>query len=247
MKKTHIIKYFLLLILILTISSWLILLANGYKINPQSHKLEKTGMIYLESTPKDVTVYINGLLKSTETPHKHAEIFPGRYDIKIIKPNFYDWQETLWVNPEQVTERKYIVLFYKESQKIELTNEEKNNYQKQFDLVNLLLNKNLFIKENNEIWFGDIFITRLSQNIKKAVWYFDKKHILYQVEKNINIMDVNGTNIISLVELNNDKTTSFFSEDGGESLVYKDGEDLKKIKITQNNGLMDKITEPILN
>lgn len=246
MKRIHIIKYILLLILILAVSAWLILLANGYNINPQTYKLDKTGMIYLESTPSDVDVYINGDYKADETSYKLKRIFPGRYDVILCNENYYDWQETLWVESEMVAERKYIVLFLKKPEAIELTEEEIEFWNKQFANPKDSWTKNLYIKDNNEIWFDDILISRLSYNIKKICWYYDKHHILYQVDKKINIMDVTGTNIITLAELSNDELAYFTDDDNGESLVYKDGDEIYKIKITQSKGFIEELTPNIL-
>lgn len=246
MKNIHIVKYILLLVIILTISAWLIILANGYKINPRTHKLEKTGMIYLSSTPSNSNVYINGELKTEQTPYKLRDIFPQRYDIKISKDGFSDWQETLHVEPEAVAERKYVVLFYKKLQEIILTPEEQASYKKILESNQESWIKNLFIKDENELWFGDVLVTRLSDEIKQVRWYDDLQHIIYHIEGSINIMDVNGTNIIKLVEIPNTKTANFISVDNGESLIYQVDDNIYKIKLTQNNGLINDLKPNIL-
>lgn len=246
MQKPHFVKYVLVLVLILAISIWLILLANGYKINYQTYKLEKTGMIYLSSTPAEAQVFINGQLKATKTPYKLSNIFPGRYDIKLTAVGFHDWQETLRVEAEMTAERRSIILFLLTPQEIPLNDNEKANYLAQFSSPESSQNKGLFIKAGNEIWFSDIFITRLSQNIEKVAWLYDKKHILYQAGQAIFVMDVGGSNIIELVALKNSGTVNFISTDNGETLVYQDGQGLHKIKITQNNGFIDSLRPNIL-
>lgn len=247
MRKFQVIKYIILLMVIFLLSTWLIILANGYKINPHNYKIERTGLINIESTPNDVDVYINGELKSTKTPYKLAEIFPDRYDVKLSKQGFFDWTETLYVEQEKVVERGDIVLFYQKPEEIELTNSEIEFWRQKFTNIDDSQDKNLYIKDGSEIWFGDIFITRLSKDIKKVTWYYDKKHILYQIDSKICLMDSNGSNIVTLVNLPNNNLANFISDDRGQSLIYEADNNVKKIKITQQKGVIDSLTPDIIN
>lgn len=224
----------LIMIIILLISGYLILIANGYKINFQAKKIQKTGMIYLKSLPREVTIYLNGQEKANHTPARFSDLSPGRYDIEINKDNYHHWQKTLIVEPGLVSVEDSVVLFLNKPEFLDITEEEKKDFKK---LPNKLLNTDLQIRDSSEIWIrsangeNDFLVTRLSQPIKKVAYYSDKKHLLFQVEKEIKVIDLDGSNNIKLVEFSSEDPTEFFVDDKGEILFYQDGEEIKKARI----------------
>lgn len=216
------------------LSSYLIIIANGYQINWSARKIIQQGMIYLISTPKNVSFYINNTLKGGKSPFKLSNLSEGRYDVKISKDGYYDWNKTLSVLPGMVSESENIVLFLKDPEPTSINQDELDSFSK---LPSKLLNTSLEIKNNSEIWIIDpdpnqnVLITRLSSQIKNVAYYSDKYHILFQIKNEIHMIDLDGSNNIKLLELSSEDSSIFIADDTGKYLYYKDKDDIKKIMI----------------
>lgn len=224
----------LMVIILLAVGAYILLIANGYKINYRSRSIQKTGMIYLKSDPKDVNIYLDGKLENVKIPAKFSNLLPGRYDVVLKKNSYHDWQKTLYVEQGLVNAETDIILFLNNPQTILASDQEKEAFLK---LPNPLLNTGLEIRNSSEIWQvsakenSNLLITRLSQPIKKVAYYNDKKHILFQVNNEIHVIDLDGSNNIVLVKLSSDAVSNFFVDDSGETLYFQDGPDIKKAKI----------------
>jgi len=216
------------------LSGYLIIIANGYQINWSARKIIQQGMIYLISTPKNVSVYVNNSLKGNKSPFKMSNLSEGRYDIKVTKDGYYDWNKTLSVLPGMVSEAENIVLFLKEPILSVMNQDELDSFNK---LPSKILNTSLQIKNNSEIWIinqdpdQNVLVTRLSSPIKAVSYYSDKYHILFQIKNGIHIIDLDGSNNIKLVELFSEDPSIFIADDTGQYLYYKDKDEVKKIKI----------------
>ncbi|MCL5795289.1 MAG: hypothetical protein M1338_02940, partial [Patescibacteria group bacterium] len=81
MKILSILKNVLIAIVIIVVGTYLIIIANGYKINWQAKTLQKTGMIYLKSLPQDVNIFLDGKQVTQKTPARIGNLLPKRYDI----------------------------------------------------------------------------------------------------------------------------------------------------------------------
>lgn len=223
-----IISWLLFLLVIVAIAGYLILIANGYQVNFKTFRIAKTGMIFLKSNPSQVSVNVNNQLKSTNTPYRETNLWPGRYDVKISQENYQDWQKSLEVEEGLISAQEYIKLFLANPKPLETTEAEKSSFQ---ELLKEWPAKGLEIKNDSEIWFNDILVTRFFKPVKAVGWYPDLRHIIFQLDNEIRIMDADGTNNIKLAQLSSSETSEFIPYDEGETLLYKDGEDIKKIQI----------------
>lgn len=228
-KRIFLIMFWIIyLAIIILISAYLIIIANGYKIHYQTKSIQKTGMIYLKSEPKDVQVYINDKLMANKTPYKLAEVFADRYEAKISKDGYWNWQKTFKVESGKTSANEYIQLFLQEPQKMSVSEEEKKSFA---SLLDDWPAKGLEIKNISEIWFNDVYITRFSQEIKNVSWHTDLKHIILQIDKEILIMEPDGANVSRLIALESNQKSRFIIIDNGKILFYQDGEQIKKAKI----------------
>lgn len=239
LKKIYAIRYLFYLIIIVFISVYLILLTYGYRINWENYSLQKISMMYLASIPRDADIYVNEEFVSDSSPLKIANLFPGRYDVKIENDDYELWEKTMFVEPDYVAQDQDIILILKEKEEVVMEDDKKEAYKEYFSGNDYKEKdkRGLHINNNNEILFEDILISRFSQDIKNAVWYIDKKHIIYQIGNKIYFMDSDGTNNILLVELENEENSKFISSVEGKYLIYTDGDDVKKIKITNIDSL----------
>jgi hypothetical protein len=210
-------------------------MANGYIINLKSKSVLKTGMIYLKTDPRDVQIYLNNEFNSSKSPTKISNLTAGRYDIKISKDKYQDWQKTLTVEEGLVNIEDNVVLFLKDAVNYPVSDDEKNAFNK---LPNQLLTSDVKIIDNSEIWVPDPdnagqekLVTRLSTPIKSAIYYSDKQHILFQIKNEIHVVDLDGSNNIKLIELPSEDTATFFVDQKGEFLYYSSQGEIKKMKI----------------
>jgi len=240
------IRYFIYLLIIILVSGYLISLIYGYKINWITKKFEKTSIIYLASLPTDVNVYYNNYYLSDTTPLKIINVFPGRYDIRIENNLYETWEKSYNVKSDLVSQDSDIILILKKIIEVNMTDAEAKFYEKVLVDQEKIKNEKLgiLIKNLNEIYFNDIFVTRFSDEIKNIVWYPDKKHFIYQVGNKINFMDSDGSNIKNLAILPGNEKSEFIASENGMYLIYKYQNTLTKIKITEIKSLL---TEKYIN
>lgn len=107
-KIRHIILYSVILFFIL-ITPVIILYSLGYSFDWQKKEIVLTGGLYIKSTPKKATIYINEKPKK-ETPAFIKRLIPKYYQIKVVKEGFHEWNKKLKIESKLVTEAKDILL-----------------------------------------------------------------------------------------------------------------------------------------
>ncbi len=100
----------------LIITPIIIIYTSGYRYNFKRGTLEKTGIIYLESTPRSAKIYLNGVYRDN-TPARFTNLLPDKYSVEISKDGYYPWHKTIEVQSNLTAFEKNIVLF-KQSQPI---------------------------------------------------------------------------------------------------------------------------------
>jgi hypothetical protein len=80
-----------------------IFFAKGYRpsLNGGDSRIEGTGLLSASSYPEQSSVYIDD--KLTTTTNDTLNIYPGTYDIKIVKEGFISWQKSLKIVKELVS------------------------------------------------------------------------------------------------------------------------------------------------
>ena len=225
------IKFILIWIVLITsflfFAVILILEANGLYFNPKSFKIQRTSLIILNGTPKNVDIYINSKKKTETFPIRFNKLFPGYYDIKVKKQGYQEWNKTFGLNPGQAIEQDEIILFLSKPIIVKLTDNKislekiKEKYTLQSD--------GLTIKNNNELWLDDKFITRFSNSIGAAILMKDENHIVFQIGTEIRVMEIDGTNNIKLLDLSKSDNTYFYIS--GDKLIFVNNNDLFETKV----------------
>ena len=81
----------------------IVLFARGYKFDLKNGSLEKTGMILAKSRPDGAKVFLDGkLITATNNPVQGLK--SGKYDLKIVKDGYFEWEKKVTVEEELVTE-----------------------------------------------------------------------------------------------------------------------------------------------
>lgn len=127
------------------ITPLVILYTAGYRYNFKKNKIEKTGILYLESSPKDAKIFINGKFKD-ETPTRFSKMLPDTYQIEVIKDGYHPWEKNVEIRSNLTTFNRDIVLF-KQNLPINIIEGEVNILSAPFNQKNIIYS---IIKDNFE-------------------------------------------------------------------------------------------------
>ncbi|MCX6764399.1 MAG: hypothetical protein NTU58_01690 [Candidatus Nealsonbacteria bacterium] len=156
-----------------------ILYCQGYRFDFETKKIIKTGGFAFKAQPKNCEIYINDKL-TKKTDFIFGEVFiknllPKKYNIKIKKNGFSDWEKNLEVKEKMVTEAKNVLLFPKENNfSAFLPGIDIENYYFSPDENKIILKKNT---ENT--WELSVFNLESKEEklLLKEVEYFKQKGV----------------------------------------------------------------------
>jgi len=197
----------------LTVAPIVVMQAYGYCFDWSSWSnisIKKTGDIYLKTNVKKAIIYLNNKILKEQTPRLIHKLKPNIYKVKIIKPGFHPWQKNIKVQSGLVN--KNYILLLPQNPKIKPMG-------KAMHIENNFIDKKLIVK-NNEIFINVNdkdklkLITRYQDKIKKAVWYKDLNHIIFQVQNNIKFIETDGMNTIDFVSAQD------FAYDNNENILF---------------------------
>ena len=75
----------------------------GFVVNPMTHRLVKTGLVYVSTNPPDATVYIDGCLAHQKTPTVIRDLTPGKHFIRIELSGYNDWERNFPIVGKKAT------------------------------------------------------------------------------------------------------------------------------------------------
>lgn len=90
---------------------FILLFALGYKFDPHTLRIVKTGLIYIKTQPEGATIYLNNKLIPSKTPSSIRELLPGSYKIALELVRHYPWKGELSVEAGKVSRLDKIILF----------------------------------------------------------------------------------------------------------------------------------------
>ncbi|MDO8444194.1 MAG: hypothetical protein Q7S80_01665 [bacterium] len=213
-------------LIVACISLGIIFYAEGYRLNFSTLKIVKTGVLYLEFQPHDVTVTRNNLSKN-KSSNFVENLTPGFYNISISKPGFIPWQLQLQVQSQSVNDYSKIILFRSDVVTADLIDQNKIALlSAPTDVLATNAPDQLLFSEH-EIWIGSDLVTRFAGTIQKAIWYPDLSHIVYQQGKELRVIEISGKNDTLLATLSSDKPTIFVIGNRGTELYFQDGDQYK--------------------
>lgn len=217
-------------LIVVAISLGIISYARGYRLDLSTYKFVKTGVLYLEFEPHDVTVTWNNYSKERSSNFLE-NLLPGFYNIIISKKGYTPWQLKLQVQSESVNDFGKIILFRSDIAVSILSDPDKIALLRTPTDALATNAPDQLLYNEHEIWVGDRLVTRFAETIQKAVWYPDLSHIVYQQGKEIRIIEGNGQNDTLLATLSTDKPTVFTIGNRSSELYFQDGEIYKMATI----------------
>src|SRR3989338_3568499 len=88
---------------------------SGYHYNWKKNNWQKTGMIFLETKPEEVSIYLNNQLIGDKTPIRIKDLSANKYTLRLEKPSFSNWEKEIQVVEGQTTTIQYVRLFKEKS------------------------------------------------------------------------------------------------------------------------------------
>ena len=196
----------------------IILKANGYQLNYPSWKIIKTGMIVLNGDPKDVTIKMNNKILKSGFPKRISNLSVGTYEIIVSHENYQEWYKVIKVDPGIAIIYDNIILF-KETPEEQTLPENIKAEKLGAEYANAA--QDLTIKDSEMYWRENL-ITRFSQKILAASFYPGNKHIIYQIQNELRVIDLDGSNNKLLITLSNAEPSMFGFRNNGAEILYLD-------------------------
>jgi hypothetical protein len=102
-KRQFVLSSFLLFVLV-SVTTGVVLYANGYRFSVSSDKaaISKTGILNASSVPKGAQVYIDGHL--TSATDNAINLTPGKYEVTIAKDGYNPWKKDVQIQEQLVSE-----------------------------------------------------------------------------------------------------------------------------------------------
>ncbi len=242
-----------LIFLFIVITTYTSLYAAGYRLNWQwplnfNQLLTKTGMLIVETNPKDVNIYLEkdtgGLFAQKEiknnfqTPAKIQNLLPGKYILSLEKSGYWPITRNIEIFPNQTTNLSNIFLF-KRALPLNIYSSEKEEI-----IANEKKDKIIFLETSKFINLSNEEIIYLNQNYPTI--YLNNNTLvnnynLYNLDKNeiiINLQDIIEENYLNIyVDLKNYKL--YYNTD--KKIVYINFNNQEKNTLLEgdNNNILD--------
>jgi len=174
-----------------------VLNARGYQFNFEEKKLINTGGIFLRSTPKKASIYLNNKPIKVQTPAIINGLIPGEYLVNIELSDFHSWRKQLEIESGMVIKQDNVLLLPKKP-KITLISE----------LPEIIIEKkeNKLKYNDHEIWLESEsenesnLITRYGEKIKQAFLHKDQEHVIFLVGNQVKFVEIDGTNTVDFIK-----------------------------------------------
>lgn len=214
-----------LVVAFLSLSSAALLYTYGYRVNWQVKQLERPGLLRILSNPKDVTVRVDGKVVAQKTTVT-VRLFPGSHTATLGKDGYHTWTKRFDLESGMVRRFDDILLFTKDPAPVSVTDK---------TVVTEVKNAPFFGSGiqvfDTEIWYRDRFVTRFSTKPSAAVALSNRAYLLFQIEKEVHSIEVDGGNDTKLLTLSSGGSTRLVLKEDGHVLLYIDGETVKQARI----------------
>lgn len=229
--KARRLLYITFILLFLIITPLISLYASGYKLG-NGFRVEKTGILILDTEPNSAKIYIDDEAEQKfwtkyidseasyiRTPAKIKNILPGEYFVKMEIEGYWPWQKKLTVEPGQSTYAEDVTLFKKDTPIfVEPGNFDSAHRNDDFFVLNSGGEINIFDLKH------ETTISSLEgKNTAPLSWSSDKKHFIYNKhlysagdnKAILNLDQITGNNTKSIsFSQNNPKEIIFLSDQG---------------------------------
>jgi hypothetical protein len=114
--KTRRVFFYCLIAVFIVLGAYLLTLAQGWVLDVKNLGIVKTGSVFLKYDPADAILEINGKVNESSpglisSGVLVSRLVPGRYRVKISKPDLAPWEKELTVEESVVTSATQIKLW----------------------------------------------------------------------------------------------------------------------------------------
>ncbi len=219
----------------------LVVLAQGYQIDPESLTLKQTGLLVLDFRPNKAILTIEGREdREIESPHAE-QLSPGVYDIGLKKPGYANYQARVTIEAGLVSKPEAIFLV-REQPLIEKIAEgpELERFRKIFS--NFPTDPDLLIVDQSELWYSNRLITRLSGGLKATVSFSGGELFLIQINDELRLIlgktdsPQTGNRVVSqydvlIKKLDSQDERKFFFQKAGREMILDDKGSIERITL----------------
>jgi hypothetical protein len=140
----------------------------------------------------------------------------------VQKDGYFTWHKDLVLDPGEAEIINDVILFK--------TNPEIEEYKvDQTGFFDKLSDKDQIVVSNNEIYQNSNYVTRFSQEVSGVCWYSDRRYIAYTYDGKLKIIEIDGTNEISLLDKNSTSPVVFLSS--GKYVIFEKDSKIYRAKI----------------
>ncbi len=186
--------------------------AAGYNINLKTRKISSTALIDISCEEPGAQIYLNGeLVGEKDFTQKNLE--PKRYNMKITKEGYHDWDKSFDLSPAEAKKIHSIVLF-KQNPETEMYNVGLTTR-----LIETIADTNNLTTSNGEILFSGNLVTRFLSDITGLSWYPNGEIIAFTQDGRLKLIEKDGTNLFDLLEKQSSSPVIFTNS--GRSVIYE--------------------------
>lgn len=213
--------YYLTAIIAFFVSAFFIVTyASGYKVDITNRNISQTGMIVIEAD-QDSTVYLDEVEQGTGKLTIRG-LEPQNYALAVRREGYNSWSKNIELDPGEAEIINDIILFKTNPEIEEYKMDEKDFFDK-------LADKDQILVSGNEIYQNGNYVTRFSNEVKGVCWYPNRRYIAYTYDKKLKIVEIDGTNEITLLDKDSDSPVLFTS--AGRYVIFEKDSKVYRAKI----------------
>jgi dipeptidyl aminopeptidase/acylaminoacyl peptidase len=87
----------------LTTAPLVLLSTAGYRYDAAKHRVEKTGIIAVDSAPQGARILLNDVAQRKTTPASFTRLLPAEYRVRFERDGYFPWQRAVEVRSSETT------------------------------------------------------------------------------------------------------------------------------------------------
>ena len=181
--------FFLFFTIFIIGAPMIVLYTAGYRLNVNTWRIQRTGVIAISTIPRGATVTINTAPTTNKTPYVAQRLTPGEYTVLLEKSGYQPWNQSITVNSGSTTYLTALLFaqatpeLLLEEQAVSVTGDNSGRF------IYLLVDRSLAEGGGRSVWRYDT-VTRLQRKLADDVG-----------------------NAITHITLNNDESTLLLTTD----------------------------------
>jgi len=202
----------------LIITPLVILYTAGYGYNFKRGRIEKTGILYVDSKPTGANIFINGQL-SGKTPKRFTKMLPDKYQLEVKKDGYRPWNKEIEIR-SNLTEFAEDIILFKDALPINIIEGEINFFMASPDQRHIIYS---VTKSNIEELKIYNIKSKTSETLKKIQNNVEIKFVSWSMLQNLAIFKESEKNIDNYYIVNvTTKEIKYLNEITTQKFIFLD-------------------------